>query len=297
MDYKIRAAAAQGSLRAMATLTTHSARSAQIAHRAGPLAAAAMGRTMSAASLLATDLKDQGRLLVELDGGGPLGPVSAESRGRFLRARVEVPHLDLSLRPDGKLAVGQAVGQDGHFRVRRETVDGQFWESRTALVSGEVGDDLMQYYLESEQVASAVALGVLVATDGLVAASGGIVVQALPGSDHAVDQVAERFQELSQISHRLAAGESLEDLLRAVLPEPVVWLAQETLEFRCQCSRDHSQAILQSLPEDDLVALVAEHGAEVICNYCRTSYRFSQKVLESWLNARDGAGDQTQAKK
>ncbi len=286
IDYRIRATAAAGTLRAMATLTTLSARCAQEAHRAGPLAAAAMGRAMSAVALLATDATPEGRLLVELDGGGPIGRVSAESRGQFLRARVDHPELELSLRPDGKLAVGQAIGHDGFFRVRREDEDGQFWESRTALVSGEVGEDLMQYYLESEQVASAVGVGVLVGTNGLVSASGGLVVQALPGSEGRTDGVAERFRSLARLSHLLAEGQSLEDLLRSVLPEPIRFFEKEPLIFRCQCSRERSEEILMSLPNEDLSALIMEGGAEVTCNYCRARYEFSRRDLEAWMQSR-----------
>ncbi len=283
MDYRIRATAAAGTLRAIATHTTLSARSAQEAHRAAPLAAAAMGRAMSAAALLAADFKSQGRLIVDIEGGGPLGRVSAECAGEFLRARVDHPEIQLDLRADGKLAVGQGVGQDGFFRVRREDGEGHFWESRTALVSGEIGEDLMRYYLESEQVTSAVAVGVLVGINGLVAASGGLVVQALPGSEEVVEGVAERFSELSHLSHRLAEGESAEDLLRSVLPQPVSLFEPQSLEFRCQCSRSYSQAILQSLPSEELNRLIEEGGAEVICNYCRTPYQFSKRELQEWM--------------
>lgn len=151
-------------------------------HRASPLAAAAMGRLLTASILLSSDFKDSFRLTVEVNGGGPLGRVTAEVRtGGKVRVRTEHSEVDLPLRPDGKLAVGQAVGRTGYFRVLREDAFSHRYEGQVELATGEIGDDLMRYYLQSEQIPSAVALGVLVGPDGVVQGAGGVVVQALPG--------------------------------------------------------------------------------------------------------------------
>lgn len=287
-DYRIRGTAAEGTLRALATLSTRVARTAQTLHQARPVAAAAMGRAASAAILMAADLKDGGMVHVELDGGGPLGRVIAEADAGSVRARVDHPTVDLPLRPDGKLAVGQAVGRDGYLIVWREDRAGHRYESRVALVSGEIGEDLTRFYAESEQVPAAVALGVLVGRDGVVVASGGVVVQALPGSGEAAEGVAGRFGALARISHRIAHGETPEQLLAEVLPPPLHLAPPEPVQFRCRCSKERSAAILQSLPHDDLEALWEERGAEVTCNFCRQVYRFGSAELGQWLAAREG---------
>lgn len=286
-DYRIRATAADGSLRAVGCVATQSARWAQERHQASPLAAAAMGRTMLAALALAADFKSTFRLTVEVDGGGPAGRVVADIRtGGRVRARIQHPEVDLPLRADGKLAVGQAVGTDGYFTVIREEGDGEHFTSRIALASGEIGEDLLEYYRRSEQVPSAVALGVLVGQDGWVESAGGVVVQALPGCrEDVVGAVADRFSGLNRISSRLAAGQTIEQLLREVLPAPVVFYDPEPVEAVCECSRTRSLAIISSLPRADIQSLVDDEGAELVCPYCRSAYQFDADTLRGLLSA------------
>lgn len=286
-DYRIRATAANGSIRAIATVVTATAQRAQEAHQATPVAAAAMGRLISSAVLLATDFKSEFRLTAEVMGHGPLGRVVAEIRANGqVRARVQHPHIELPLRADGKLAVGQAVGADGYFRVIREEGESAY-HSEVALVSGEIGEDLMQYYVASEQIPSAVALGVLVGTDSVVKAAGGVVIQALPGSDEVIGEIEDKFAQLAQISLRLSEGESPEMLLAGILPGPITWYSREPVEFRCQCSKARSEAILAGLPRADLEDLVADLGAEVTCPYCRAAYQFSKEDLEILLSEKN----------
>lgn len=285
----MRATAADGSLRAVAVLTTDAARAAQNAHRASPVAAAAMGRLMSCVAILAADLKDgDGRITAEISGDGPLGRVVAEVKPNgWLRTRVGDPWVDLPLRTDGKLAVGQAVGGAGFFRVLREDGQGDWYQSQVELVSGEIGEDFLHFMTQSEQVPSAVSVGVLVGREGIVAGSGGVMVQALPQSPSAlVDSVAERFSRLKQISRRLADGESLQALLADVMPESVRWYAPEPLEWHCWCERERIQESLRTLPSQDLNDLIADGGAEVTCHFCRTAYRFSQDELQTLLAGR-----------
>ncbi len=286
MDYWIRATVASGRVRALATCTTLSARSAQAAHRAAPLAAAAMGRVIGAAVLVAADLKEGGTVRLSADGGGPVGRVVAEAWGESVRARVDNPTLELDLRQDGKLNVGQAVGRDGELVVTQETDALQVWQSRTSLVTGEIGEDLAQFYAESAQVPAAVALGVLIGRDGQVAASGGLVVQALPGGGEEAVAVARKFERLSGISHRMAAGESPEEILASVVPVPLRWHGRHYFGFRCRCSRERSATIVQGLPDQDMDQLIEQQGAEVICNFCRHAYRFSGDQLLTWHRAR-----------
>ncbi|MCY0884976.1 MAG: Hsp33 family molecular chaperone HslO [Firmicutes bacterium] len=282
-DYRVRATAAGGAVRAVAALVTKSALTAQELHAATPVAAAAMGRLLAAAALLAADFKTRFRLTVSVNGGGPAGMVQAQAEtGGELRARIEHPDVELPLRPDGKLAVGQAVGNRGSLSVTvvdRES--DQVYRSEVELVTGEIAEDLTRYYLQSEQVPSAVALGVLVGRSGLVAAAGGLVVQLLPDAPAGLgDLLADRVEALGAVSRRLAAGARPEDLLEALLPGPVHYFPPERLAYSCHCGPVRSRDILAALPASELEALISEGGAEVTCPYCRRSYRFPAAELE-----------------
>lgn len=279
----MKATAAGGQLRGIGAVTTSAARAAQLAHRASPLAAAAMGRLMTAAALISSDFKAQEWVTCDIRGGGVLGRVTAEAYADgLLRARVDVPEADLPLRADGKLAVGQAVGVEGEFAVRRHLANGGQFTSTSPLATGEIGDDLALYLTVSEQVPSAVAVGVLVEADGLVAAAGGLLVQALPGADSSLtEKVSARFQALGGLSHRLAGGARIETILEAALGEDVVWYDPMPLSFGCLCSRARSLDILWSLPAEERASLIEEGGAEVVCHYCRTAYRFDVNDLTS----------------
>ncbi len=283
-DYRIRATAADGLLRAVAVSLTGAVKEAQRAHQAWPVAAAAMGRVMTTAAILAADMKDdEGRLTVEVQGDGPLGRVVAEIRPNGeLRARVQHPTVDLPVRADGKLAVGQAVGTDGYFRVLRQDAQGQWYQGQVELKTGEIGDDFLHYLWQSEQVPSAASIGVLVGTEGEVIGAGGILVQAMPGCpSDLVDQVADDFKQLTQISRRLADGETLASLIHQVLPEPIHEFPQEALAFHCWCERERIVDALRTLPAPDLMDLINDGGAEVTCHYCRRAYQFSQEELQS----------------
>lgn len=281
-DYRVKATAAGGSIRAIAARTTSTALTVQSVHQASFVAAAALGRLITATTLLAADFKDDFRLTLTLEGDGSLGRVVSEIRtGGLLRARAEHPGVDLPLRSDGKLAVGQAVGHKGVLRVARQELGSPPYEGQSPLVSGEIGEDLAHYYRVSEQIPAAVALGVLIGTEGTVVSSGGLVIQALPGHEEmTIDHITEKFQRMNNISWRLSEGETPEDLLQALLPSPIHWSSPEPLSYQCQCSREGSLLIIGSLPEADLNALIQENGAEVVCHFCNTAYPISVTDLE-----------------
>jgi molecular chaperone Hsp33 len=263
-------------MRLVGVTTTGAVDRAARVHGAFAVACAAMGRLMSAAALLGTDLKAGGYVRLTTDGGGPLGRVRAEAHADgLLRARVDGPHVDLPPTPAGKLAVGQAVGRDGTLTVDRIDADGRVYTSQSPLESGEIGEDVARFLLQSEQIRSAVALGVLVNADGSVAAAGGILVQALPAAPP--DQVAaaaSRVERLTDLSWRLAEGADVSDLLAQLVDEPVTWAEPERLHWGCRCSRVESLALLGAVPWEDRRRWALEGGAEVVCHYCRTAYRF-----------------------
>jgi len=265
----------------MGAVITESVRAVQTVQRALPLAAAAMGRLMAGAVFLSADFKGDAFVHLEVDGGGPLGRVMAEGYADgMLRGRVDSPDAVLPLRPDGKLDVGQAVGRAGQLKVRRHLDNGGIYTSYVPLASGEIGIDLARYFTESEQVPSAVAVGVLVGRDGLVAGAGGLLVQTLPDAPAPLlDEVTERLRELGSVSHPIAEGATAEALLREVLPGPIRFSEPDRLRFGCRCDRSDLKPLLLALPLEEREEMAKNGGAEVVCRYCRTAYRYDSADL------------------
>ena len=188
MDKIIRATAADGFVKMAVADARGTVERARAIHACSPTAAAALGRTLCAASLLGDAMKEEkASLTIRINGGGPIGSVVAvsDSDGN-VRGYVENPQLQLPLRADGKLDVGGAVGRDGMLTVSRDLGLKEPYIGSTALVSGEIAEDLTAYLIESEQVPSACALGVLIDTDRTVKAAGGFIVQLMPGADEAL---------------------------------------------------------------------------------------------------------------
>lgn len=296
-----RALAGDGRIRALALRTTGVVAEAQRRHGTWPTATAALGRALTGAAALAVaTLKDRGTLTLRLAGGGPIGWIIAEARpDGAVRGYAAHPHVDLPPTPAGKLDVGRAVGSNGSLSV---TVDFGLQTVRTSsipLVSGEIAEDIGAYLLQSEQVPSLVALGVLVAPDGGVRAAGGLLLQLLPGADGDWVPILEaNAAGLAPLSQRLGAGETPEDLLGAALRGFAVhWLGRRPLRFACTCSRERLRSLLLMLGRDELKdMLTTDGGAEARCHWCGEVYHFDAGELEELVRRaeraeRDDGGD------
>ena len=205
MDKIIRATAADGFVKMAVVTARDTVERARAIHGCSPTAAAALGRTLCAASLLGDAMKeDKGSLTIRINGGGPIGSVVAVSdSGGNVRGYVENPFVELPLRSDGKLNVGGAVGRDGMVTVSRDIGLKEPYIGSTALISGEIAEDMTAYLTESEQVPSACALGVLVDTDRSIKAAGGFIVQLMPGADSAlIDKLEENIFMMDQLTCR-----------------------------------------------------------------------------------------------
>jgi molecular chaperone Hsp33 len=276
--------AGEGALRWAAVDLTDIVREARDRRDLGPVSTAALGRCLSgAALLLRLASKTPSRLVLDVRGDGPLRQVMAEAddegnlRGMVGEARVDVPH-----RPDGKLAVGRAVGK-GFLRVLREHGSGANYHSQVALVSGEIGDDLAHYLEQSEQTRSAVLLGVLAKPEG-VAAAGGMIVEVLPGAgDAASAAIATLEQNIARIrgvSHLIDEG-GMPQVIESVLAGLDRELKETSpLRYRCRCSRERLLRHLVLLSADDRDYLREEDGAiEADCVFCGERYRFTPDEL------------------
>jgi len=287
-DYIIRATAAQGYIRAFAGRTTGMVQEAQRLHGLSPVASAALGRSLTAAALLAIDMKDEKDVLsLIIKGNGPLGNivVVATSQGR-IKGYVDNPSVDLPLNPYGKLDVGKAVGGDGKLTVIKDLGLKEPYVGQVDLVSGEIGEDVANYLLISEQQPSAVAVGVLVNPDHSVKAAGGYIIQALPGaSDEVIAGIEERILKAPSISSQIEQGKTPEQILHEILGQAdMKVMGRIEPKFSCDCSRERLESVLISLGKEELEDIIRKEGkAELICHYCNKKYHFDKKELEILL--------------
>ena len=283
MNKIIRATAADGFIK-MAVITAKDIveRARQI-HGLSPTACAALGRTLCGASLLGQAMKEEkAALTIRINGGGPIGSVIAVSdcEGN-VRGYVENPRCELPLRSDGKLDVGGAVGRDGMLTVSRDIGLREPYIGSVELVSGEIAEDLTAYLMESEQVPSACALGVLVNTDLTIRAAGGFIVQLMPGAeDSLIEKLEDNIFMMDQLTTVLDEdGE--EALFRQVLAG-FDWhiVGEYPVEYRCYCSRERVEQALTVIDPKEFDEIIAEgKDISVSCQFCDKEYSFTPAEL------------------
>ena len=257
-------------------------------HKLLPMGTAALGRALMGASMMGDMLKEErGAVTLQIKGGGPLGTILAVSDHEGnVRGYVQNPQVELMELHPGKLDVGRAVGTDGTLTVMKDIGLKEPYVGSIGLFSGEIADDLAMYFVESEQIPTACALGVLVGLDQSVTAAGGYLIQLLPGaSKEMIAKIEAGVRGVSSVSHALARGMDGEGLLRAVLKDfDLEVLEKHPVEYRCYCSRDRVSRALISMGKKDLSELIEEQGrAELTCQFCDQVYQFSREELEALL--------------
>ena len=286
MDRIIRMITADGSLMASAIDSSDLVYTAQQLHGLSKTACAALGRLLTGASLMGAMLKEAGAsLTVKVEGGGPLGSLLAlaDSKGN-VRGYVDHPAVELPLRPDGKLAVGGAVGKEGRLAVIRDFGTGEPYAGQVELASGEIAEDLTNYYAVSQQIPTVCALGVLVGKeDGLAMLAGGMLIQALPGADEAaLSRLEANIAQLESVTTMLAQNRSPEDMCRAALEGfQVEVLDTFPVHYVCNCSKERFAQALLTLQPQELreMPLDQEGRMETVCQYCSRKYYFSREEL------------------
>lgn len=287
-DEIVRAMTADGYVKAVAVTGRDLVERARNIHTLLPMATAALGRALLGASMMGDMLKEQkGSLTLQIKGGGPLGTVLAVSdyEGN-VRGYVQNPHVELMEKHQGKLDVGAAVGSTGTLTVIKDIGLKEPYVGSIGLFSGEIADDLAMYFVESEQIPTACALGVLVGTDQSVTSAGGYLIQLLPGaSDDIIDKIEAGVHRVGSVSHALEGGLDGEGLLRAVLSDfQLEILEKHPVEYRCYCSRDRVTRALISMGREELSSLIREQGqADLTCQFCDKVYHYSQEQLEKLL--------------
>ena len=281
-DTLIRLTLMGGQARAMLCDTTRMTQQARDIHHASNVCTAALGRMISAAAMLGAQLKGEGDAITcTINGGGPAGALVAVAKADgVVKATIDNPEVELPLKANHKLDVGGALGHEGRLTVMRSMGFGEPYVGQVNLVSGEVAEDFAMYYTASEQTPSLCALGTLVAQD--VCASGGLLVQAMPGcTEELISQLEIRSELYGAISSALC-DMPLEDLVQGYFRglEPEV-LETAPLSLSCDCSRSRIEQVLLSMGEQELRSLIKEQGgAEVGCHFCRSRYQFTAEELE-----------------
>lgn len=288
MDQLVKATAAGGMLRAYAAVTTDAVAEAMRRHDCWPVAAAALGRTMTGTLLLAANLKNKESVTVKFRGDGPLGTVTADATAAgSVRGYVDRPHVHLPLNPLGKIDVGGGIGR-GILSVTRFTGLKEPVTGSVDIKNGEVADDLINYLYASEQTPSSIGLGVLVSPDLRCLGAGGFFVQPLPGaSDAVIDRLEENLRLISSVSHMIAEGMDARGIIGVLLGnfDDVKLLSATDLAFRCSCSKNYITDRLITLGADDLDSLAADGGVEVKCHFCGEAYQFSAEELAAIRSA------------
>ena len=256
-------------------------------HKFTPVAAAAFGRTATAAAYLCSWLKGDSALSVTVNGGGKGGKICISGDGELnLRGFVEHPQTMLPPRKDGKLDVGAYVGKSGTLTVVRDEKNGLPFTGTCPLVTGEIAEDFSAYFLISEQRPTAVALGVKVGTDGKCFGAGGVFLQPLPGADENI---------LARCEREIAKFSSVSSLIQMQGAEGIVALVENRpfhtreIRYRCFCSREKTQNLILALGESDAKALLKEKGhISIHCHYCNTDYDFDGHAVSALFSEKEG---------
>ena len=287
-DYMIRATAADGQILAFAAVTSEMVEEARRRHHMSPVASAALGRTMTAAAMMGWQLKTKtDTLTIQVDGDGPLERIVAVANNQGeIKGYVHHPEVELPLNAKGKLDVGGAVGL-GVMSIIHDIGMKEPYIGRTHLVSSEIAEDLAYYYTASEQIPSAVSLGVLVRKDQSIWTSGGFILQMMPGAS---DETAEALQEIvtdfMPVTEYLAMGHTPEELLDVLLSDfGYHILEKQEIRFHCDCDRDRVTRALLSVGREELESMIEEgEPIEMSCHYCGEKYIFQideiKKLLE-----------------
>lgn len=287
-DRIVRAISTDGMVQAAAICSRDLTERARQIHKTLPVATAALGRTLAAASMMGNALKSDGAsLTLQFKGGGPLGTVLAVSDNEGnVRGYVTNPHVDIPLRKDGKLDVGTAVGHEGTLTVIKDLHMKEPYVGAIDLLGGEIAEDVAGYFVESEQIPTACALGVLVDRDQSVKAAGGYLIQLMPGAaEDTIAKVEGGIMAAGAVSAILEKNDDPEAMLRTVMSDFDLKILETCpVEYRCYCSRERVERALISLGRTELEQMLSEQGGcQLTCQFCDAVYEFTAEDIQRLL--------------
>ena len=288
MGYMIRGTASNGSVRFFAAITTDIVEEARKIHNLAPTSSAAFGRLLTAGTIMGSMLKSTGdRLTLTMNGGGIAGNlvVASDYTGN-VKGYMSNPSADLPPNDKGKLDVGGIVGREGMLTVIKDEGLKEPYVGKVPIKTGEIGDDLAYYFTKSEQVPSAVAVGVLVNKDISIKAAGGFIIQMMPDADPFVaDIITYRLQEIPPLTQMIDEGKNAEDIINTIFEDmdPNI-LEKKQISYLCDCSRERIENVLLALGKNELKKLSEEQETtEVQCHFCNKKYKFSREDIRNLI--------------
>lgn len=288
MDKIIRCITSDGAVMVSAIDSTDIAYTASVLHGTSPVASAALGRLLSAASMMGAQLKSsKSTINIRFEGDGPIGSFMAvaDSDGN-VKGYAEHPDCPTEHYNSGKLNVAAAVGK-GIMSVMKDFGEGEPYIGKIPIISGEIAEDVANYYATSEQIPTVCALGVLIDKESAqVLLSGGLLIQLLPGADDSViDRIEQNVSVLDSVTTMLAKGMTALDMCRAALQGFEVEVLDEfAVKYVCGCSKEKIASLIAAMPKEEIQAMIDEdHGAQANCRFCKKSYSFTEDELRGLM--------------
>lgn len=287
MAYVLRATAKDGEVRIFAAITTDMVQRARDIHDLSPTASAALGRTLTMGTIMGVMQKGKkDKVTIAINGGGPAGNiVVATDAAGMVKGYISNPSVDLPLKENGKLDVGGAIGLDGMLSITKDLGLKEPYNSQVPLLTGEIGEDFAYYFTTSEQVPSAVVLGVLVDTDTSIKSAGGILVQMMPGANELLaDVITYRLEEIPALSSLIAEGRTGEDILNMLFDDMDLVIHERIdTDYQCDCSRERIERALITMGAEDIKELKQDEKIQIECHFCDKKYVFTREELESMV--------------
>lgn len=287
-DKIVRATAKNGMIRIIGGITTELVNEGSKVHECTPLAAAALGRMLTAATLMGVTLKNQKEsLTLKINGGGEAKGITVTARNdASVKGFIGNPYVNRELNSKGKLDVGGAIGKDGLLYVIKDLGLKEPYVGQVPIYTGEIAEDFAYYFTVSEQTPSAVSLGVLVDKDLSIKAAGGFIVQMMPDADELLaDLVTYRLEEIPPITTLISQGKNIEEILEFIF-EGMDLNILDSVEpsYKCDCSRERVEKALASIGKNDLEEIYNDgKNEEIVCNFCNKKYVFTPEDVKALL--------------
>ena len=283
-DKIIRGTAKDGMVRFIGGITTNLVNEGTALHECTPVASAALGRMLTAASLMGVQLKSEKEAItLRMNGGGQVNgvTVTAHSNGT-VKGFIGNPKVDIPLKENGKLDVSGAIGKNGLLYVIKDMGLKDPYVGQVPIYTGEVAEDLAYYFTVSEQTPSAVALGVLVDKDLSIKAAGGFIIQMMPDADELLaDVITYRLQDMKPITVLIEEGKTIEDIIKEIFEDMDPKILEEIEpEYKCDCSKERIEKALISIGSKDLNEIYDEgKDEEIVCNFCNKKYKITHDEI------------------
>ena len=287
-DKIVKALAHNGKISITCANTTNLVEEARKMHDLSPVATATFGRLLTIASIMGNEMKSQkDKLTIQIKGNGPIETMLVTANNiPQVKGYVGNPYVDLPLNEFGKLDVGGAVGYEGYINVVKDIGLKEPYIGVSPLVSGEIAEDFANYFVNSEQRQSAVALGVLVDKNGVKSAGGYLITPMPDATEEEISKVEQAIFKVGAMSKMLDENLTLEDIAKKVTGDENIEILEDNItpEYKCDCSKEHMKDALISIGKKDLEEILKEDGkAELMCHFCNKKYTFTKEELEKMI--------------